>query len=689
MNKNKKNLLATIFCCIFSSGVAEEVKDDLPGLALDEVQVVGTKNNLVNPYSSALLPESGNIIPAVTASSPGDTAHSTSYELNNMAGISILGGSQTVSQNISIGGQARDNIIVGIDGLNNYFSNFGGNDTRLLPSTYLFKQVTATQAGSDITYGSGNIGGAVNFTTIDPEDLLHGDKLSTVATLGGNSATNGSNANAAIAARTGSVTYLLDVVGTNDNNMQLGNGTIQPYSANQNIQALAKLDIDISKSQNLKLSLLTMQNQGQYPVKIVNDVNGTNPPANFNFTQNQSMLEYNYTPDNPYINLKAKLAYKTSGYAVSPISGYTGGYTAAQDIRFDTSSIDVQNTTIVAQQKLLYGLEYNNISGSDGFSSNTSLSFPTANQQIQGIFLQDSWDITKKINITAGTRYNSYQSQGGSDSNSGGLFTNQLGINYKFLPDWLAYAAYTEGFQAPTLSNLYLSGYYEYNTGAGYIYQANPNLLPEIAHNKTIGIKYDTLFTKQQHFTISANTFLNDVSNYVLWTYAGQNGSTNITQMSNIGQAQLYGYALSLSYSTPWVKFDTNFTSTYGYTQNSYITGSNNIIPAGSALPIPQAKGFVGLDFPIKSIDSSIQTYVNYTLTQTQTPATVYGTLPSAPGYTLFGLAYDWEPRQNLKGVHALFGIDNILNTNYQTYNGYSMFPALGRNIYAQIGYKY
>ena len=124
MNKNKKNLLATIFCCIFSSGVAEEVKDDLPGLALDEVQVVGTKNNLVNPYSSALLPESGNIIPAVTASSPGDTAHSTSYELNNMAGISILGGSQTVSQNISIGGQARDNIIVGIDGLNNYFSNF-------------------------------------------------------------------------------------------------------------------------------------------------------------------------------------------------------------------------------------------------------------------------------------------------------------------------------------------------------------------------------------------------------------------------------------------------------------------------------------------------------------------------------------------------------------------------------------
>lgn len=664
--------------------------DELPGLTLDDIQVVATKNKSVqNPHSSSFSPESGNVVPAVTISSPQDTAHTTAYELNDMAGISIVGGNQTVSQNISIGGQTRDNIIVGIDGLNNYFTNFGGNDTRLLPSTYLFKQVTATQTGSDITYGSGNIGGAVNFTTLDPEDLLHGDKLSTIATIGGNSATTGLNANAAIAARTGKVTYLLDIVGTNDNDMQLGNGTTQQYSANQNLQVLAKLGVDISKSQDLKLSFLGMQNQGQYPVTIVNNVNGTNPPANFDFTQSQSMLEYSYNPDNPYINLKAKAAYQTSGYAVSPISGYTAGSRDPQYIEVNTSSLAVQNTTTIIKQKLLYGFEYTNISGSDAYQSQTILNFPTANQQIQGIFLQDSWDITKKINVTAGTRYNSYQSQGGSDSNSGGLFTNQLGINYKFLPDWLAYAAYTEGFQAPTLSNLYLNGYHEYSQGSGYIYQPNPNLLPEIAHNKTVGINYDTWFTQQQHFTISANAFLNDVSNYIVWTYVGQSGSTNVTQMGNISQAQLYGYALALNYSTKWFTLDTNFTSTYGRTQASYLTGSNNIIPAGAPLPIPQAKGFVGLNFPINPIDSSIQGYVNYTLTQSQTPVTVYGTLPSAPGYTLLGLAYDWEPRQNLKGMHAHLGVDNIFNTYYQNYNGYNLFPALGRNIYAQIGYKY
>lgn len=685
-----KRILSATFALIISVTNADSTDNTSLGITLNDINIVATKNNSqTNTSLASLTSESGNIFPSVTTAAPQDTAHTTAYELNDMAGISIVGGNQTVSQNISIGGLNRDNIIVGIDGVNNYFSNFGGNDTRLLPSTFLFKQVTATETGSDITYGSGNIGGAVNFTTLDPEDILHGDKISTLATIGGNSATLGTNANAAIAARTGKVTYLLDIVGSNDNNMQLGNGTTLPYSANRNLQALAKLGVDISSSQKLKLSFLNMQNMGQYPATIVNTVNATNPPSNFDFNQTQTTLDYSYIPNNPYINLKAKISYQTNNYISSPIDNATTWYRDPQNILINTTTLNLQNTTFVAKQKLLYGIEYNNIQGSDGYNSNTILNFPTANQQLYGAFLQDSWDITKKINLTAGTRYNAYQSASGSNTNNGNLFTSQAGLNYQFLPDWLAYVGYSEGFQAPTLSNLYLSGFHEYSPGLGYIYQPNPNLQPEVAHNKTIGIKYDTWFTKNQHFTLSGNTFLNDVSNYVLWTYVGQSDSTNITQMSNIGNARLYGYAVALNYTTPWFNLDTNFTSTYGHTLSSYLSGSNNIIPAGSALPIPQAKGFLGINFPISSINSSISAIMNYALTQSQTPATVYGTLPSAPGYTIFGLSYSWNPKESLKGMHAIIGIDNIFNTNYQNYNGYSLFPAMGTNIYAQAGYKY
>lgn len=690
--QRKPRILSTILFSLSAPVFADDVANENNSTTLEDIQVVATKNKPLPKSYQNQSPqnESATFVPAVTVAAPEDTAHTTAQELNNMAGISIVGGTQTVTQNISIGGLARDNIVVGIDGVNNYFTNFGGNDTRLLPSPYLFKQVSATQTGSDITIGSGNVGGAVNFTTIDPEDLLHGDKLSTQATLGGNSATEGVNSNAALAARSGRVAYLIDLVGTNDNNMQLGNGTTLPYSANTNFQGLAKITVDISNSQSLKLSFLNMQNHGQYPATIVNSTNATNQPANFDFNQSQTTLDYRYKPNNPYVDIKVQASYQTSNYALNPIYTNSGLNQAPQNITLNTSSIKVNNTTLVAEQKLLYGIEATNISGSDMYSSPTVLNFPTSQQQLYGIYLQDSWDITKKINVTAGTRYNNYQNQSANDGNSGGgLFTSQVGLNYQFLPGWLAYVGYSEGFQAPTLSNLYMSGYHEYSPGNGYIYQANPELKPEIAHNTSAGIKYKTNINDEQSFMLSANAFLNNVSNYVLWTYVGQSGSTNVTQMGNVTQAQLYGYSLAINYTSPWVILDTNFTSTYGSTQSSYYNGSNNLIPAGSALPIPQAKGYVGLGFPIKPIDSLIQTSLNYTLTQTRTPATVYGTLPDAPGYAIVGLAYSWKPKQSLKGIEAMLGVDNIFNQNYQNYNGYTLFPALGRNIYAQASYKY
>lgn len=687
---NKKKISLIIAGISSHIAFADEVSNT--NITLDDIQVVATKAKVTqNPNKEVgAQNESATFIPAVTVSAPGDTAHTTPQELNNMAGISIVGGTQTVTQNISIGGLARDNIVVGIDGVNNYFSNSGGNDTRLLPSTFLFKQVSATQTGSDITSGSGDIGGAVNFTTLDPEDLLHGDKLSTQTTVGANSATNGSNGNAALAARTGPVSYLIDIVGTNDNNMQLGNGTTLPYSANSNFQGLAKLNINISDSQSLKLSFLNMQNRGEYPSTIVEATNATNQPANFIFNQSQAMLDYRYNPNNPYVDIKAQVSYQTNNYQVSPIDTNASWYRSPQNITMDTTAIKLNNTTIVARQKLLYGADATNIGGSDAYTSATTLTFPNSTQQLYGVYVQDSWDITSKINLTAGTRYNNYQNQSiGSPSSGGGAFTNQIGLNYRPSNEWLTFIGYSEGFQAPTLSNMYNNGFHEYSSGLGYIYIPNPNLQPEIAHNISSGFRYTSDFTADQKFMLSANAFLNNVSNYVLWTYAGQSGTTNVTQMDNVTSAQLYGYSLALNYVTPWFSLDTNFTATYGSTQSAYLNGKNQLLPAGSALPIPQAKGFLGLSFPINPIDSTIQTTMNYTLTQTETPATVYGTLPGAPGYSIFGLAYNWKPKHHLKGVDATLGVDNIFNENYQNYNGYSLYPALGRNIYAQVGYKY
>jgi hemoglobin/transferrin/lactoferrin receptor protein len=631
--------------------------------------------------------QAGAPIPPIVTGTAADTIHSTTQDLNALPGISILGGNQSMSQNISIGGLNDNNIYVGIDGVNNYLSSDVNNQTNQLLSPYLFKSITASQTGSDITYGSGNLGGAVNFTTLDPEDLLQGDKLSTTSAIGYNSAVNGVNANAALAAKTGNVSYLLDIVGSQANNMQLSNGTTLPYSANNNVQGLAKIMVDISQTQSAKFTFLQMQNQGEYPTVIDTNLKPSNPPANFNFLQNQLTADYRYNPDNPYFDVQLKLYYQTNQSQVSPVNN-GGGFAQSQDITMNTSGIKLQNQTNVALQKLLYGLEYTNIQGQNGAYSSTLMSYPNAGQQLYGLFLQDSWDITKQINITAGSRYNSYQSQSGNLNNNGSLFTNEVGLNYKFLPDWLAFAGFTQGFSAPTIQQLYLGGDHPFAGPSPFLtFLPNPNLNPQVGNNKTLGIKYDKKLPYDQYLNLSATAYLNNINNYILLSYVEPSAQVAVAQNINIPEAQIYGYILAASYNSPWFGIDTNFTSANGSTQSSYTSPSGNVIGPGSPLPIPQAKGFIGLNFPIKPIDSKIQTSITYTLNQNSIPPG--SAITEVPGYALVGISYAWHPKHAMKNFSVIAGVDNLFNENYVNYNGFNLYPGMARNFYTQATYRY
>ncbi|MDD3266452.1 MAG: TonB-dependent receptor [Burkholderiales bacterium] len=681
--KNKKKLLLTLASLATFSYADDSVSDN--DIMLSEVQVIGSKES--EEDNSVTYRDAGNAIPSLSTYTPTDTIRSTTQDLMNMGGVSIMGSSQPMSQELSIGGLMSDNIWVSIDGLNNYFTNFGHNQTNQFISPYLFKQVTATQTGSNITYGSGNVGGAVNFTTIDPEDLLKGDELSTQTTIGYVSGTNGVNGNAAIAAKTGNVSYLLDIVASHDNDMYLGgnNGLLQ-YSANNDYQLLGKIGIDISSSQKLKLSFLGMENTGQYPATVSSIIAPTNPPTNFTFSQNQSALDYSYDPNNDWMKLNAKLSYQTSSLQSTPISS-GDGFALAQSMQINTIGAKVNNETKIVEQNLLYGADYTNIQGTNQYADRGFLEFPDASQQLYGFYLQDSWDVTKTINLTAGTRYNTYQSNAGNLNNGEGLFTNQFAINYNFLPEWTAFAGYAEGFRAPTIQELYLAGNHAGNMGPVTVTQlANPNLKTEIGRNKTIGIKYSSKLTSDQTLDVAATGFLNNVSNYILNTYVERVGMTYYYQNINISAVELSGYTLSARYTSPWVIADANFTNTYGITKSAYQAGATATYEAGTALPIPQATGYVGLGFPINSIDSIIKPMVNYAINQPMTAPTA----PDVNGYVLLGLMYQWMPKNNsMKGMQVTVGVDNILNEDYQTFNGFNTFPGMGRSAYAQVGYKY
>jgi hemoglobin/transferrin/lactoferrin receptor protein len=662
------------------SVVANKQKNQSLGGSSARTQTIETSEEYV---------KRGNIITNLTEFQPTDNIHPTAEQLNNAAGVSILGSSQSISQNISIGGLSDNNIYVGIDGVNNYFSSFGhghgDNQTRLLPDTFLFKRADVSETGSDITLGSGNLGGAINFVTIDPEDLLLGDQFSTKVGTGYNSVSSGQNTNLGLAAKTGSVGYLLAGVFTNNNDTQLSNGTTLDYSANTNFQAMAKVNIDISKSQQLKLTLLQMQNQGLYPAIINDQVSEDNPTADFILRQSQFSVDYNYKPGSPYFDIQAKFYYLNNYYQSSPTA--TSLEAIPQQININTSGLKLQNQMLLAEQKILYGLDYTDINGSDSNSSNTMLSFPSATQNLYGLFLQDSWDIINNLNLSAGTRYNAYTSSSGNLNSFGDFFTSQLALNYNFMKDWAGYIAYTEGFSVPTIQDLYLGGVHPYEAGGEPFMTMlpNPNLKPQIGKNKTIGIKYEHKFYPDHTINAGMSVYLNDVDNYILNSYQGSFDNVTTIQNINIDKAQLYGYILTLNYHMPLFSLDSNFTQGYGKSMSSYLNDHGDYVPAGTPLPIPQAKGNFVLGFPIKPIDSKIKVNFNYALSQEQTlPET-----PTVGGYFLTGLGYNWNPQGQMRGVSINAGVDNIFNQNYQQYDGINTYPGLARNVYLQASYRY
>jgi hemoglobin/transferrin/lactoferrin receptor protein len=679
------------------SGAFAAENSELTTSDLGAIEIVATKvKSKKNESMANTIQQTGQSLPAlsVTESTP-ENGFSTQQTLENMSGVMIQGGTQTMSQSISVGGLTGDQVYVAIDGVNNQFSNFrqGYNQSRILPNPFLYKSVEASAGGNNITYGSGNVGGSVNFTTVDPDDFLQGDNVvGGQVTGGGQSGAPGWNAGGAAAARLNSVSILFDMIGDQSGNIRLGDGSTLSNSASKDLQYLGKLVWDMTNDQKFTLSFLSMQNVGDYPLVTNRPVSANNPATAFNFFQTQSMAEYTYNPNNPYVDFKFQGFYNQNHMQAYPSSS-AGGRAFDTNVLINNYGLRTQNTSTTYEQHLLYGIDYQYIEGKDQADNGATSTIPSATQQLYSVFLQDSWDIIESLNITVGGRANGYSSTDGNSSNQGVIFTKQASVTYEIIEDWKVYVGYNEGFRVPTIQELYISG--NYPSPADRIFIANPNLSPEQSNIKTIGTSFKQDISSEQWFELNGSFFLNDVNNYILTSAVEQRGSTQVRQYVNISKAQLYGYELAGSYHTPWFILSSNFTYVRGKTQSSYTDRRGNEIPAGDPLPVPRAKGVVALDIPVEQIESNITAYLNYAISQSYIPAgsNIAGD-DYVPGYVIVGLNYMWQPLDMLKGLVLTLGVDNLLDQSYVNYGGgtgknFNVLPAMGRNFYGQVTYQF
>ncbi|MFY9329587.1 MAG: TonB-dependent receptor [Georgfuchsia sp.] len=115
---------------------------------------------------------------------------------------------------------------------------------------------------------------------------------------------------------------------------------------------------------------------------------------------------------------------------------------------------------------------------------------------------------------------------------SGTARSGSLAYGYRFDNGFTAHASMSRAFHAPTFNDLY------WPVDPVNFYQGNPNLRPERAFNREIGLRYDTAYT-----TTSLTYFHNKVTN--LLDYVPSFVAPFTGQMQNLSSATLRGASIN------------------------------------------------------------------------------------------------------------------------------------------------
>jgi vitamin B12 transporter len=218
--------------------------------------------------------------------------------------------------------------------------------------------------------------------------------------------------------------------------------------------------------------------------------------------------------------------------------------------------------------------------------------------------------------------------------------TGLLGYGLSFSDNWRATGNVSNAFKAPTFNDLFYPGY------------SNPNLRPERAQNKEVGLHYAAAGQ-----SVSAIYFDNRIRDLIA-------SDSTFTTVINVDQARIDGQELSYAgeFGDTHLKANATF-------QNPRNTATGDTLPK-------RAKKYAGVsashDFGMWDAGAELR----YSGARQD-----YGAI-NLPSYQLFNLTarYNIDNHLNLSGR-----VDNLFNRNYSEAYSYN---TLGRTLFVGLNYQ-
>lgn len=606
--------------------------------------------------------------------------------LEDLPNVSIGGGPRGAGQQVFIRGIGDERVLFLLDGARQNFSR--AHNARVFVDPELLKRVEVLRGPASALWGSGAIGGVVALATKDAADMLApGESAGARVKLGYQGVNDQWLTGATGYSLLGdTIDLLVDVNRRDADDTELGGGTTLDNSAYESTGGLFKLTWAPAPEHELATVAQVYDDEAGVPSNP--QTLGTAADLVDRETRQVNLsARYSYeSPDSTWLR-PSVLLFRN----LNDIDERRRTDARLDQTELTTWGFDLRNrfswSGAQTAHDLYLGVDYFEDSAEARRNGAPRPSFPDAEQRVLGVYLHDEIRIGERVTLVPGLRWDRYESESAgavAPSQEESELSRKLSLSWEPIDGVTLHAAYNEAFRAPGVSELFVSGtHFSCGPGCANLFVPNPDLRPEKAHNKEIGLRLERsgLFAPGDRGRASLAVFRNDVEDFidqlVNFTFVpvpGNPGPGGVSFFDNVDDARLEGFEAELRYDAPGGFLNAGYGRTRG--ENRATGAPLSAIPAGEFTlggGVRLASNQVVLGWKSRFVEA-----------QDRVPA---GGTPT-DSYDLHDVYLTWRPQQfGRDRVRLDFGVDNLFDSNYRPH--LSVLDGPGRNVKATVTVRF
>jgi hemoglobin/transferrin/lactoferrin receptor protein len=573
---------------------------------------------------------------------------------------------------------SESRIIVTVDGVPKFYEQYRMGSFFSDPELYKRVEVLRGPAAGTL-YGSGAIGGIINFTTKDASDFLEdGDTSALRFRLG-----YGSNGDSALASAIYAIrpSDSFEVLGAlnyrRSGDVKDGDGTVIDGTGYGTPSGLLKGTWTLGGGQKLRFSLqrwTSDEDDARY-AQTGSSAFGT---VDRRVVDTTALLSFSDdVPDNPLLDYTFSLGFSdTTNDQTNANPGFPSTSVLFQDTSYGyrTVTLKAQNRSEFSgpgwEGSLVLGVDVSQLERTSRAASGVNIGFhPEGTDRRLAVYGQGEFVFGERLTIIPGLRAD-FVNRTPGPLVPGATETDDVAVSakiaalYDITEDLAVFASYATTERLPTLDELYSS-------------QVSPtvqapalNLEKEKSESVELGLAYDRegVFGQDDALQLKLTAFRNDVDNLI-----ERSPSTVPVYFRNIGAARFEGVELEGSYEAPGGYVRLAYSHVRGTDTDFDYTLSST--PADSlSLTLARRLPDIGLELGwtahfVDSISTSSRNATTGVITTTDFAA-----------YDVHDLFVNWTPERGaLAGTDVRFGVENVFDKTYR--NNLDQENGTGRTI--------